>query len=366
MAARLKAAVSIPVLCGARMSDPDLDEQAIAEGKIDAVVIGRQAIADPDFAKKVVAGKPECVRTCIGCNQGCIWGYFTSGQVGCAVTPEVGHESDHRITKAAEKKKVIIAGGGVAGMEAARIAKLRGHDVTLYEKSDVLGGNLIPAGAHDFKAEVADLCEYYKHQMELLDVDVRLHTPVDAKLLRESGADAIILAVGSSPIMPRIEGIDHPKTVSGADALLGKKEVGKKVVVVGGGLVGCEIALGYEQEGKKVTIVETLDEIMKNGDVPGMNKTMLLDAFEYYGTEILTNTRLVAVNDDGALVLMADGAEQMIPADTVIMSVGYRPLPSIAAELAGCGAEIYEIGDGSKVGNVLTCIRDAYEAAHNL
>ena len=366
MAARLKAAVSIPVLCGARMADPDLDEQAIAEGKIYAVVIGRQAIADPDFVKKVASGESECVRTCIGCNQGYIWEYFTSGKVGCTVNPEVGHESYHRVTKAAEKKKVIIVGGGVTGMEAARTSKLRGHDVTLYEKSDVLGGNLIPAGAHDFKAEVADLCEYYKHQMELLDVEVRLHTPADAKLLRESGADAIILAVVSSPIMLRIEGIDHPKAVFGVDALLGKKAVGEKVVVVGGGLVGCEIALGYEQEGKEISIVEALDEIMKTGDVPGMNKTMLLDAFEYYGTEILTNTRLKTVNDDGALVLMADGAEQTIPADTVIMSVGYRPLPSARTKLAGCGAEIYEIGDGSKVGNVLTCIRDAYEVAHNL
>lgn len=366
MAAELKRAVSIPVLCGSRMADPDMDEQAIADGKIDAVVIGRQAIADPDFAKKVVAGKPEEARTCIGCNQGCIWGYFTKGKVSCAVNPEVGHELDWRITKAPVQKKVVIVGGGVAGMEAARVAKLRGHDVTVYEKSDVLGGNLIPAGAHDFKAEVASLNEYYRRQMELLGVDVKLNTEATVDVLRASGADAVILAVGSNPIMPRIEGIDHPKTVSGVDALLGKKPVGENVVIVGGGLVGCEIALGYLQEGKKVTMVEALDEIMKVGDVPAMNKIMLLDAFEYYNAPVCVNTRLKAVNDEGAVVTLADGTDQTIPADTVVMSVGYRPLPSLAADLAGCGAEVYEIGDGSKVGNVLTCVRDAFEVTRNL
>ncbi len=196
MAAQVKKAVSIPVLCGARMADPDMDEQAIADGLIDAVVVGRQAIADPDFAGKIVAGKPEEVRTCIGCNQGCIWGYFTTGCVGCAVNAEVGHEADWRVTKAAETKKVVIVGGGVAGMEAARVAKLRGHDVTVYEKSDVLGGNLIPAGAHDFKAEVARLNDYSLNEMKRLNVDVRLNAEMTAEALCDSGADAIILATG--------------------------------------------------------------------------------------------------------------------------------------------------------------------------
>ena len=395
MAAQVKQAVSIPVLCGARMADPDMDEQAIADGKIDAVVVGRQAIADPDFAGKIVAGKPDEVRTCIGCNQGCIWGYFTTGCVGCAVNAEVGHEADWRITKAAEMKKVAIVGGGVAGMEASRVAKLRGHEVTVYEKSNVLGGNLIPAGAHDFKAEVARLNDYYRNEMKRLNVDVRLNAEMTVEALRDSGADAIILATGSVPMMPRsIKDIDHPKTVSGVDALLERKPVGQKVVIVGGGLVGCEIAFGYAKEGREVTIVEALDGIMNTNkvaksessirpepsapdgadsfakgeaaSVPGMNKSMLLDAFEHYGTKVLTSARLMEVNDIGAVVGLPDGTETTLEADTVIMSIGYRPLPSMAAELTGCGARIYEIGDGGKVGNVLTCVRDAFEVARNL
>lgn len=367
LAAEVKKHVSIPILCGSRFADPDIAEQAIAEGKVDAAVIGRQAIADPDFAKKIIAGKPECVRTCIGCNQGCIWGYFTRGKVSCAVNPEVGHEGKGGITKAPEQKKVVIVGGGVAGMEAARIAKMRGHDVTLFEKSSVLGGNLIPAGNHDFKYEVARLNDYFINEMKTKNIDVRLNSPVTPEELRASGADAIILATGSVPVMPRsIPGIDHSKTISGVDACMNVRPVGEKVVIVGGGLVGCEIAYGYAKEGKQVTIVEALDDILMVNDVPAMNKMMLVDAFEFYKTRVLTGTRLKEVNDNGAVVEKKDGTQETVEADTVIMSIGYRSIPSMEEELSGCGAEIYNIGDGNRVGNVMTCIQDAYEVASHL
>ena len=188
-------------------------------------------------------------------------------------------------------------------------------------------------------------------------------------MVREMKPDAVILAVGSTPVMPRsIEGIDHPKTVSGVDACLGKKPVGEKAVIVGGGLVGCEIAFGYCKEGKDVTIVEALGEILSLNNVPGMNKAMLLDAFEHYGTRILTGTKLKGVRDEGAVVILPDGKEETIPADTVVLSVGYRPVKSMKEDLLmlNCGAEVIEIGDGRQVGNVLTCIRDAYEAVKDL
>ena len=289
MAEKVRQAVNIPVLCGGRQADPDMNEKAVADGKIDAVVIGRQAIADPDYGNKVTEGKPQEIRTCIGCNQGCIWGYFCTGKVGCAVNPEVGHEGEGSITKTDTPKKVIIIGGGISGMEAARVCKLRGHEVTLYEKSDVLGGNLIPAGAHDFKSEINSLNEYYKNQMKLLDIDVRLNTEMTAEKLKEENADAVILALGSRPVIPKIPGIE--RAVSGEDVLLGREPVGEKIIIVGGGLVGCEIAYGYAKDGKNVTIIETLDELMKTGNVPMMNKTMLFDGFEYYNTSVMTSAR---------------------------------------------------------------------------
>lgn len=367
LAAEVKKAVKIPILCGSRFADPDLIEQALAEGRVDAAVVGRQAIADPDFANKVLTGHPENVRTCIGCNQGCIWGYFTRGRVSCAVNPEVGREGQNILTPALEKKNVIVVGGGLSGMEAARIAALRGHKVTLYEKSSELGGNLIAAGAHDFKREVAQLNEYFKQQMRLLPIDVKMNTEASAKAVSELKADAVILAVGSVPIMPAsIPGIDLPTTLSSIEACLNSKPVGNSVVVVGGGLVGCELAYGYAKEGKTVTIVEALEDILLVNDVPAMNKIMLQDAFEYYGTRVLTQTRLQAITSEGAVVLKADGTQETIPAETVVMAIGYRPLPSMAEQLAGCGAAVYEIGDGNRVGNVLTCIQDAYEVAAHL
>ena len=362
LTAKVKEAVSIPVLCGGRMANPDISEKAIADGIIDAAVIGRQAIADPDYAKLVSEGRTDEIRTCIGCNQGCIWGFFCNGRVSCAVNPEVGYEGEPQPMKAEKPKKIIVVGGGIAGMEAARIAKKRGHDVTLMEKSGTLGGNLIPAGAHDFKVEIHQLTNYYKRQMELLGIDIQMNTEATPEILRQAGADTIILATGSVPVMPRsIEGIE--KAVSGVDALLGKKPVGQKVVVVGGGLVGCEIAYGYAKEGRDVTIVEALDQILNLGSVPIMNKTMLLDGFEYYGTSIYTSTKLKSVLDDGAIVVLPDGNEKKLDADTVILSIGYRPLPSLKEELSCCDAEIIEIGDGRQVGNVLTCVKDAYESA---
>ena len=235
---------------------------------------------------------------------------------------------------------------------------MRGHDVTLYEKSNVLGGNLIPAGAHDFKREVNGLNEYYKHQMDKFGIDVKLNTEVTTEILKNMKADAIILAVGSVPVMPKIEGIDHLKTVSGVDALLEKKPIGDKVVIVGGGLVGCEIAYGYAKEGKDVTIVEALDKTMKTNNVPAMNKIMLLDAFEYYGTKVLTSARLNAVTDDGAVVTLSDGTTTTFEADNVIMSVGYRPAP-----LAEAGKTVHLIGDCNKVGNLRSVIWGAWDVA---
>ena len=367
LAAEVKKAVSIPILCGSRFADPHMIGQALAEGRVDAAVIGRQAIADPDFADKVLTGKPETVRTCIACNQGCIWGYFTRGRVGCAVNPEVGREGQNVMTPALEKKSVVVVGGGIAGMEAARIAALRGHKVTLYEKTEVLGGNLIAAGAHDFKREVMQLNEYFKHQMRLLPVDIHLNTEIDAEALKKLKADAVILAVGSAPVMPAsIPGIDLPQTLSGIEACLQSKPVGQNVVVCGGGLVGCELAYGYAKEGRNVTIVEALEDILSVNDVPAMNKMMLQDAFEHYGTRILTGARLLKITSDGAVVQKADGSEETVAADNVVMAIGFKPLPSMARQLSGCGAAVYEIGDGNAVGNVLTCIRDAYEIAAHL
>ncbi|MBU3202411.1 FAD-dependent oxidoreductase [Clostridium estertheticum] len=369
MASAVKKEVSIPVLVGGRMADADMSEKAIADGKIDGIALGRPSLADPDYAKKIMMDASEKIRPCIACNQGCIHRYVTVGLVYCAVNPEIGRDISYGITPALQKKEVVIVGGGVAGMEAARTAALRGHSVTLFEKTDRLGGNLIPAGKHEFKKEVQELNEWYQQEIKVQEqIEIKMQEEATPDKIKELNPDVVILAVGSTAVMPKLPGIEKDHVMSCVDALEDKKPIGQNVVIVGGGLVGCEMALEYIQQGKNVSIVEALDDIMSAGEeVPTQNKQMLLDAFEYYNTQIFRGHRLTSINDQGALVVDAKtGAEKQLEADTVIMSVGFRPNKSIVDKLSDTNCIVYELGDGHSVGNILTAVWDAYEVAHTI
>ena len=264
------------------------------------------------------------------------------------------------------RKSVVVVGGGVAGMEAARTCVMRGHRVTLLEKGDELGGHLISGGAHDFKGEVRELNLWYQGELDDWGVDVRMGVEATPELVDGLAPDAVILASGSSAVMPPIPGIDHPKTLGCIDALLHEERVGRRVVVVGGGLVGCEISLDLVNKGHDVTIVEALPQILGSGPaVPLPNAMYLRDAFVHHGTPVLTDTRISSVTDAGAVVQGPDGV-RTLPADTVVIVVGFKPNPSMAPDLRGHGYEVFEIGDGRHVGNILTAIWDAYEVAHTI
>ncbi len=367
LAEAVKKEVSIPILVGSRMDVPDLAEQAIAEGKMDGVVIGRPSIADPDYANKVLRDQKEKIRPCLACNQGCIHRYLTVGSVCCAVNPEMGRGITYRMSPALAKKHIVIVGGGVAGMEAARTCALRGHRVTLFEKSGQLGGNLIPAGKHAFKKEVRALNDWYQTELKELPVEIRRNEEATPDKIGSLGADAVILATGSQAVMPKLPGIDHEKCMSCTDALADKKPVGNRVVVVGGGLVGCEMALEYLQEGKRVAIVEALDHILSAGaPIPLQNVQMLKDAFEYYHADIWESCRITEVNDQGAVIADKDGARTVLEADTVVMSVGFRPLPSMKEALENLNIDVYQIGDGREVGSIMSAVWEAYEVAHSI
>ncbi len=187
------------------------------------------------------------------------------------------------LTKTVEPKKVVVVGGGVAGMEAARVAKMRGHEVSLYEKSDKLGGNLVPGAKHSFKADMQRLIEWYQRELKKLQVPVHLNTELDADAIKKINPDVVFLAVGSTPVMLSFKGNDDPRVISCIDALLGKKKIGQRVVIVGGGQVGCEMAYEYAKEGKTVTLVEALDAVLSTGPaVPVMNKMMLNDLLDFH------------------------------------------------------------------------------------
>lgn len=363
-----KSGVKIPILCGSRMDDPELCEKALVEGKIDAAVIGRPALVEPQLPRKIELGRLDDIRPCLACNQGCIGLGMSKGVASCAVNPAVWRETEYGLTKADTPEKIVVIGGGIAGMETARVAALRGHHVTLFESSGELGGNLIPAGQHEFKAKVLKLNDWYKREMERLGVDIHLNTKADAETVKAENPDAAVVAVGAHPLELRIPGIE--RTVSCVDALMEHKEVGRNVVVVGGGLVGCELAYEYLLEGKKVTIVEGLTDILSaaGGDpAPIMNEMFLRDVFYQYGTELLTGHKIVGVTEEGAvLASTSDGTETTIPADTVVMAVGFRANPSLTEDLRGNGFPVYEIKHANGIGSVKTAIWAAYEIARGI
>ena len=366
LAEKAKEAVNIPILGGGRMNDPDIAENAIRDGKIDAVVIGRAALADPEYPNKVLTGHTERIRPCIACNQGCITRLQQGKQPTCAVNPTAMREVRFAMHPCVQPKKVVIVGGGVAGMEAARIAATRGHKVALYEKNTELGGNLIPGGSHSFKKEVRDLNTWYQNELSLLPVEIHTGEAVTAEQLKTMGADVIILATGSVPIMPKVPGIDDEKVIGCMDAFANPEKIGRKVTVIGGGLVGCEMALEYAQDGKDVTVVEALPKILSAGiPSPIPNGQMIPDLFEYYHVKVLENHKLSAV-ENGKAVLDCDGKTEKLDTDSIVIAVGFRPAPSMAQKLRGCGAVVYEIGDGQKVSTILHAVWDGYEVGNNI
>lgn len=366
LAAKAKEAVKIPILAGGRMNDPDIAEAAIRDGKIDAVVMGRAALADPAYPNKVLTGHVERIRPCIACNQGCITRLQQGKQPSCAVNPAAMREIRFALKPSVQQKKVVVIGGGVAGMEAARVAALRGHKVSLYEKNQELGGNLISGGSHRFKKEVRELNAWYQNELHLLLVEIHTGDTVTPEQIKQMSADVVILATGSTPIMPKVPGIDDPKVIGCMEAFAHPEKVGQKVVVIGGGLVGCEMALDYAQEGKEVTVVEALPKILSAGiPSPIPNGQMIPDLFEYYHVKVMEGHKLAAM-ENGKAVLDCDGHRKDLEADTIVIAVGFRPAPSMAQDLSDCGAAVYEIGDEQKVSTILHAIWDGYEVGNNI
>lgn len=367
LAKELKKAVSIPVFVAGAMDDPDTCEQAIANGLIDGVTLARPALADSAYPQKVTKGDLADIRPCIKCAN-CMESNGAKGVPQCSVNPIAMNERNYGIRPAAVKKKIMVVGGGVAGMEAARTAALSGHVVSLYEKTDRLGGHLIEAGAHPFKSDIAALNAWYQNQLRKLKVDIHLNAPVSPDFIKLQQPDAVIMAMGSHHFIPGIPGKDHPKAVSCYDALLGNKRLGEKVVVVGGGLTGCELAYQLAKfEGKKVTIVEGLEAILAGkATIPLPVKMMLSQLIQDCGVAIETSQMIREVNDQGAVIQGQDGKTKTIDADQVIFAIGLKPVQSMAEELYGSGIDVYEVGDHASIGNIRTATAAAFEIARNL
>lgn len=362
----IKKFVSIPVVAAGRM-DPFVGAEAVKEGKIDAVGFARPFLADGAWVSKLKDGHPEEIRPCICCHNGCFNMCHYKGtsndqslsdslhMARCAVNAETMNSKAHHIKKTHFPKRVAVIGGGIGGMEVARVASLRGHKVDIYEKTDHLGGVFVAASQASFKGKLRELLAWYELQMKELGVNVHLNSEICR--LSDIEASEYVVCTGSKPKRFPLKGIE--KAMDATDYLLGKP-VGQKVAVIGGGLTGCEVAYELYLSGKDPILVEMQDDLIKQKGVCMANSQYLRDFFAWKKVPVLLGTRLMAIEEGKILVKDASG-EKEIPCDSVILSSGYVPTPAF-----GVSSNVHLVGDCVKVGNLRSVIWKAYEVAMKL
>lgn len=361
----LKKAVNIPILVCSRFDKPDLAIRVVSDGKSDMVVIGRGLLADPHWPRKVQQKDFANIRPCIACNC-CLSRNEEGGTLACAVNPAAGREKIWQLQFAKEQKDVLVCGGGLAGMEAARVLSIRGHNVLLCEKEEELGGHLIEGSVLDVKQDIRKLLDWYRQQIKKLKVPVIFNTEVTSKFVDERQPHAVIFATGSQPIIPNLPGIEKSKVHIAADILLEKAKVLDNIVVVGGSYVGCEVAFWLKKLGKEVTIIEKLPKMMSDSPSHSPNDIMLLDMLNYLGVKWKTDTTLLRVTDKGIDVSIDDEVVESMKCDSVVLAVGYRPNNILAESLGNKGYETYRIGDCKKPRMILNAIWEAYKIANSI
>jgi len=356
-----RAVKNVPIIAVGAL-DVEMSERAIQEGKADLIAFGRGLLADPELPNKLASNRVEDIRPCILGNEGCTNRIGQGRPLRCEVNPSAGREAIFRMTPAAAKKKVLVIGGGIAGMEAARTAALRGHEVTLVEKNDRLGGHLIAASVPKFKRTLKELLNWAEKQVSKGNIKIQLNTEATPRLVKEAKPDVIIVAVGSTCKKLSIPGGDKDKAtvVTGTEVLLGKKP-GDEVVVVGGGTVGSEAALYIAEElKKKVTIVEMLDDILIGHEL--MNKTVLKERLQAAGVTIHTGWILREIRERGVVCEDKSWQMQKIPADTVVLCTGLEARKDVVEKFRGLAPEVYTIGDCAEARRIYNAFEDAWYA----
>jgi len=341
LAEEVKKVVNIPVVGGTRVNDPILAEQILAEGKVDMIYMSRPLMADPDLPNKAREGRFDEIRNCTACCL-CFDRLMEGMPTACSVNAQAGREVEYAIEPAPKPKKVFILGGGPAGMEAARVAAVRGHKVTLVEKKDKLGGQLLVATVPPHKEELHELIRYFSTQMEKQGVEVRLGKETTPDYIIDANPDEVIVAGGAVPIIPDIPGVRGENVVTAIDVLSGEKETGDSVVIIGGGLVGCETAEYLSQKGKEVTILEMLPKI--GNDIGRTTRWVVLRRLREAGIKLESKAKAVEITAKGVAV-SRDGGSEVFEADTVVLSVGLVPNRELAQKLEGKVKSLRLVGD---------------------
>ena len=369
-ATAVKQRTSLPVITVGKLSEPRLVEDIVATGRADIVALGRQVVADPDFPRKVLAKRYDDIRRCSSSNWCLMSAFFRNESAKCAVNAGYGKEREYyNLQPAARRKKVLIAGGGPGGMEFARIAIQRGHDVTLYEKNDRLGGLLRLASAfpHLRTRELRNLITYLRHEMERLDVSVVLNRELTPRLVEAEQADVVVIATGSLPNWPAIDGVQNPIVYQYEDYLAGKAELGERVVVIGG-VEGAEVAVSLARQKKIVTLVEKTDNIVKAPYLldPARIQMLTQEYLPQAGVRLRLRRKATQINCGSVRIIDKHGAEEELPADNVVLTCGRLPNEFLKEAMQGKVPELYALGDCLRPGPMGAAIHEAAYLARQI
>ena len=368
LSAAIKKMVPVPVSTVGRINDPYLAADILAQGEADLIGLARALLCDPELVKKTKEGRTREIRRCTGCCY-CFDQLMKvirggeEGELTCSLNPELGHEGEGLVQPAEKKKRLVVVGGGPAGLEAARLASIRGHEVTLFEEDDKLGGLLNLAIVPPHKEELKNIIDYYAHQMEILPVDVKLGQAFTAELFDQVQPDAVVLAIGAEAIIPDIPGIEDHRVVTALEVLKETAVVGDKVVVIGGGLIGIETAEFLADQGKEVTVVEMLRTVatdmtpsLRWGTLNRVRKKM----------RIRTLTEVVEVTEKGVVVRDPEKNIEEIPAETVIVAAGLSRRTDLMALMEQSGAEYHAVGSCHTPGQVAEAIAEGFDLGRKI
>lgn len=364
LVSEIKKAVTIPVITVGRFTEPQYAELLVKEGRADLVAFGRQSLADPEMPKKALEERLEDMIPCIACLQGCVANMFKGEPICCLTNPFLGHESQG-YPAANTKKKVMVIGGGVGGMCAAFICAERGHDVTLYEASDILGGNMRLAAFPPGKGDIVNMIRAYIVRCEKAGVKIVMNQAVDTDFIKAENPDTVVVASGSKTLILPIPGIENEAIIHGSDLLDGKCAAGKKVLVVGGGMVGCETAAFLGEREHDVTVIEFRDEC--GADMIHEHKVYVMQDFKEYGIDQITSAKVVEFFEDGVAYESPDGVRHEVRGyDSVVLSMGFRNYNPFADQLDELGKETVIIGDATRARRALDATKEAYDAAMHI